>query len=230
MAYYAATGYAMQQQGAEWYAFIGLPTDAAMGDQPLQVWQDDSELAAITVTVGDGNFDHVSFDVPPSSVQLLDNQAQIDADNALLTSTEGVVTPTKYWSGSWIVPTQGEVSSYFGEMRSENGGAYIPHLGMDIANDVGTPVYAAADGVVALQTALVLYGNAVVIDHGVGVFSAYCHLDSAIVSQGQVVHQGDLIGYMGQTGYVTGPHLHWEAIVHNVRVNALLFTLGPTDP
>ena len=64
-------------------------------------------------------------------------------------------------------------------MRSENGGAYFPHTGVDIANDAGTPVYAAADGVVALAQPRYLYGNIVIIDHGVGVFSAYAHLQQS---------------------------------------------------
>lgn len=230
MAYFAATGYGMQRQGGVWFAFIGLPTDTVIGDHPLEVWDGDTLLASTSAAVVDGAFTHVSFDVPPSSVDLLTDQARIDAENALLASTESVVTPTKYWSGPWLTPTVGEISSEFGEMRSENGGPFFPHLGEDIANDVGTPVYAAADGVVALNQALLLYGNAIVIDHGVGVFSAYCHLDSSLVTAGQMVHRGDLIGYMGQTGYVTGPHLHWEAIVHGTRVNASLFTLAATDP
>ena len=80
----------------------------------------------------------------------------------------------------------------------------------------------------ALNEALLLYGNTVIIDHGVGVFSLYAHMDSSVVTAGQSVRKGELIGYMGQTGYVTGPHLHWEAIVHGTRVNARLFTLGAT--
>jgi murein DD-endopeptidase MepM/ murein hydrolase activator NlpD len=84
--------------------------------------------------------------------------------------------------------------------------------------------------VVALNKALLLYGNSVIIDHGVGVFSSYSHMDSSVVVDGQFVHKGEVIGYMGETGYVTGPHLHWEAIIHNVLVNATLFVEGPTDP
>jgi murein DD-endopeptidase MepM/ murein hydrolase activator NlpD len=120
--------------------------------------------------------------------------------------------------------------SNFGEMRSENGGPYFPHTGVDIANGEGTGVFAAADGVVAYADRGYLYGNLAIIDHGVGVFSAYAHLQSFAVQAGQSVRKGDLIGYMGQSGYVTGPHLHWEAIVHGVRVDARLFTLPGEEP
>ncbi len=231
-AYINATGYAMSYEAADddWYAYIGLATDQALGDHPLEVWEGDVLLASASVSIADGAFDYVSFDLPPSSTDLLLDQAAIDAERNTMASVESVVTPTRYWSGPWIVPTTGDTASNFGEMRSENGGPYFPHTGVDLANVEGTPVYAPADGVVALAQPGYLYGNIVIIDHGVGVFSAYAHLQQSVVTAGQAVSQGDLIGYMGATGFVTGPHLHWEAIVHGVRVDARLFTLGGAEP
>jgi murein DD-endopeptidase MepM/ murein hydrolase activator NlpD len=229
-AYYAATGYGMQKQGSIWYAFIGLSTYATLGSNPLEVWDGGTLLASGVVSVVEGGFTYLDFEVPPSSSDLLLDQARIAEENALVYSVQSVVTPTKYWTGAWGWPAVGNISSTFGEMRSANGGPYYPHTGTDIANEKGTPIYAAADGVVALNKALLLYGNSVIIDHGVGVFSSYSHMDSSLVTDGQFVHKGDVIGYMGETGYVTGPHLHWEAIIHNVLVNATLFVEGPTDP
>jgi len=194
------------------------------------VWDGDTMLASTSVTLADGACDHVSFDVPTGSTALLADQNTINAEAARIASIESVVTLTRYWSGPWIIPATGATASNFGEMRSENGGAYFPHTGVDIANDAGTPVYAAADGVVASATAMYLFGNLAIIDHGVGVFSAYAHLQSFAVQAGQNVRKGDLIGYMGQSGYVTGPHLHWEAIVHGVRVDARLFAVGGAEP
>jgi murein DD-endopeptidase MepM/ murein hydrolase activator NlpD len=230
--YINSTGYDMSYEAGDddWYAYIGLATDAALGDHPIEVWDGDTLLASSSVRVVDGAFDYVSFDLPPSSNDLLLDQAAIDSEREAMASVESVVTPTRYWSGPWIIPTTGTTASNFGEMRSENGGAYFPHTGVDIANGEGTPVYAAADGVVALAQPGYLYGNIVIIDHGVGVFSAYAHLQQSVVTAGQTVHQGDLIGYMGATGFVTGPHLHWEAIVHGVRVDARLFALGGAEP
>ena len=229
VAYFRTIGYAMQQ-GDAWYAFIGLPTDTAIANHPLEVWEGDTLLASSAVSVVDGDFTRVEFDLPPAAVDLLVDQERIDRERQLVADTVAVYTPTKYWSGPWITPTEGEISSEFGEMRSENGGTYFPHLGTDIANEVGTPIYAPADGVVALNEELLLYGNMVILDHGVGVFSLYGHMDSSVVTLGQSVSKGQLIGYMGQTGYVTGPHVHWEAIVHGTRVSGGLFTLGATDP
>ncbi|MEK7247881.1 MAG: M23 family metallopeptidase [Chloroflexota bacterium] len=230
VAYFATVGYTMQPQGGVWYAFIGLSTDISIANHPLEVWEGDTLLASSTVPVVDGDFTRVEFDLPPAAVDLLVDQERINRERELVASTVSAFTPAKYWFGPWITPAEGDISSEFGEMRSENGGPYFPHLGTDIANEAGTPIYAPADGVVALNEELLLYGNVVILDHGVGVFSLYAHMDSSVVVAGQPVSKGQLIGYMGQTGYVTGPHVHWEAIVHGTRVNGGLFTLGATDP
>jgi murein DD-endopeptidase MepM/ murein hydrolase activator NlpD len=231
-AYINATPYTMTHDDAkgDWYAYVGFDVFYGIGDYPLQVWDGDTLISSGQVSVANGGFTYESFEVPPSSSDLLVDQARIDSERAQIAQIESVFTPQKYWSGPWIIPTQAGTSSEFGAMRSENGGPYIPHLGVDLANDEGTPIYAAADGVIAYASQLYLYGNSVIIDHGVGVFSDYSHMQSMVVTAGQTVHQGELIGYMGQTGYVTGPHLHWEAIVHGVRVDPRLFTLAGSEP
>lgn len=232
MAYVYGKGYdlSLSEANGDLYTYIGLATDAALGGHQVEVWDGDTMLASTSVTIADGAFDYVSFDLPPDSTALLADQAAINAEAAAMASVESVVTATRYWSGSWIIPTVGETASNFGEMRSENGGAYFPHLGVDIANVAGTPVYAAADGVVEYAQTGYLYGNSVIIDHGVGVFSEYSHLQQILVTPQQNVRQGDLIGYMGATGFVTGPHLHWEAIVRGVKVDARLFAVGGAEP
>jgi murein DD-endopeptidase MepM/ murein hydrolase activator NlpD len=83
---------------------------------------------------------------------------------------------------------------------------------------------------VALAEQLFLYGNSVIIDHGAGVFSGYNHMQSIVVAPGESVALGQPIGYMGQTGLVTGPHVHWEAVVHGVRVDPLLWTQAAIEP
>jgi hypothetical protein len=231
-AYIAATGYNMTHSDADgdWYAYIGLDVFFPLGDYPLEVWDGDTLISSTTATIGDGGFTYEDITAPPAVGDLLLDQPRIDAEREQVAAIEAVVTPEKYWSGPWIVPTVGDTTSNFGAMRSTNGGPYYPHTGVDLANNEGTPVYAAADGTVALATQLYLYGNGIIVDHGVGVFSAYNHLQQSLVTPGQFVHQGDLLGYMGQTGFATGPHLHWEAIVHGVRIDARLFTIGGAEP
>jgi murein DD-endopeptidase MepM/ murein hydrolase activator NlpD len=230
LAYFRQLGYTMQQQNGVWYTYIGLPTDTPISTYPLEVWEGNTLLGGTAISVVDGQFTTFEFEVPDSSTDLLTDTSAVEAERQLVENTIAGYTPTKYWSGPWIIPTAGEISSEFGEQRSANGGPYYPHLGLDIANEVGTPIYAAADGVVAVAQGLQLFGNAVIIDHGVGVFGIYGHMDSFVVAAGQTVTKGQLIGYMGQTGYVTGPHLHWEVTVHSVRVGGEWFTLGGVDP
>lgn len=95
-----------------------------------------------------------------------------------------------------------------------------PHQGMDIAAKEGTPVKAASDGNVVLAYPNLFYsGNVVVIDHGFGLQTIYAHLQEMKVKRGDKVKQGDIIGLVGKTGRVTGPHLHWGASLRNVRFN-----------
>lgn len=115
-----------------------------------------------------------------------------------------------------IWPTSGDVSSPYG-LRW--GGSDF-HPGMDIANDVGTPIVATADGVVTTAGYNSGgYGNMVDIDHGNGYTTRYGHMSSVVVSAGQTVKRGQIIGYMGSTGFSTGPHLHYEIRVHGELVN-----------
>jgi murein DD-endopeptidase MepM/ murein hydrolase activator NlpD len=223
-AYFNSAGYGMTYENGRWLAMIGLPTWFTTGYYPIEVWTGETLLAAGAVDVYDGGFTYEDITLPPSSTDLLTDQARINEERALVESIEAGFTPEVYWSGAWILPAEGTYSSNFGDHRSINGGPYYPHTGQDIANYEGTPVYASAPGVVAMSQELYLYGNSVIIDHGVGVFSSYNHLQSAVVTVGQWVEQGQLIGYMGQTGFVSGPHVHWEAIIRNVQVDPRLFT------
>ena len=220
----------MLPSGDRWFAVIGLSTGFAIGEYPIEVAAGGTPLAAGLLSVGDGGFEFVSIELPPSSIDLLSDQAAINAERATLAQVYAGFTPERRWSGAWILPAPGVMTNAFGLMRSINGGAYYPHTGTDIANNKGTPLAAAASGVVALARPMYLYGNVVVIDHGAGVFSSYNHLDSIAVTEGQAVTIGDLVGFMGETGFVSGPHLHWEAIIGGVRTDPTLWTLAPVEP
>ncbi len=225
----AGESHPMLSEGDHWFAVIGLGTDFATGAYPVEV-AGSGTIASATVSIASGGFQQESLPLPPSSVDLLSDQAAVQQERATLAQVYAGFTPQRLWSGAWILPAQGAITNPFGLQRSINGGPYSPHTGTDIANEKGTPVVAAAGGTVALATKLYLYGNAVVIDHGAGVFTSYNHLDSIAAAQGQAVAAGDLIGYMGETGFVNGPHVHWEAIIGGVRTDPTLWTYGPVEP
>jgi len=118
---------------------------------------------------------------------------------------------SRIWHGPFRLPRQSRITSQFGAARVYNGEVRSRHLGTDFAGAVGAPVHSAGRGVVAMVADFYLAGRVVYIDHGAGVVTAYFHLSRAYVAEGDTVVAGQRIGAVGQSGRVTGPHLHWVA-------------------
>ena len=118
-------------------------------------------------------------------------------------------------------PVPDEANSSFGTRSIYNGEARSPHGGTDFLSPTGRPIKAPNAGRVVLAGQLYFTGGTVVIDHGLGVFSLFAHLSAVGVSEGDVVKTGDVVGEVGATGRVTGPHLHWTARVGGARVDPL---------
>lgn len=116
-------------------------------------------------------------------------------------------------------PVQGRVSGSFGERIDPFSGEGAFHRGVDIAADVGTRIIAPADGVVRFSEIVNGYGRTVLIDHGNGISTLFGHMSGYAVTPGELVHRGDTIGYVGQSGRSTGPHLHYEVRIFNTPVN-----------
>lgn len=124
-------------------------------------------------------------------------------------------------------PTSGIITTTYGEERYYNGvPAGVYHRGVDIAGDLGDEVYAAADGSIGLAKNLISSGNTVIIGHGLGIYTAYFHLDGLVVKQGDIVRKGDLIGYQGTTGFSNGVHLHFELSVRDTTLEPGYYILG----
>ena len=133
------------------------------------------------------------------------------------------VSPAQDLQQGFILPLQGITTSLFGHRRFFNGEARNPHSGLDIAAATGTPIIAPADAKVVLVDDLYFNGKAVFLDHGQGLITMYCHMSEHKVEVADVVKQGDIIGLVGATGRVTGPHLHWSVSLNGVRVDPLEF-------
>jgi murein DD-endopeptidase MepM/ murein hydrolase activator NlpD len=127
-----------------------------------------------------------------------------------------------------ILPVRGLVTAGYGYRKSPFTGAREFHEGLDIAAPYGTPILATADGLVAFAGPLAAYGNVVFLDHGQGFATFYGHNSTNRVREGQRVHRGDVVAYVGTTGRTTGPHVHYEVHVHGALANPLQYTVDTT--
>ena len=166
------------------------------------------------------------YDPPLTVASQTTNTANNETENARWAEIVAPVTPERYWEGMFQSPMPEYLSdcfpSRFGNRRSYNASGYLYfHTGLDFCGQTGVEIYAAASGRVVFTGELIVRGNATVIDHGWGVYSAYAHQSEILVNEGDWVEAGQLIGRVGATGRVTGPHLHWEMIVGGVQVNPM---------
>jgi murein DD-endopeptidase MepM/ murein hydrolase activator NlpD len=167
------------------------------------------------------------FGAPPDSAT--EKRIARERERALTVSRASHTTP-RLWS-EIVKPRDSRITSGFGSGREFNGQVQSRHTGTDFAGAVGTPVRAAARGVVALADTFYLAGRVIYIDHGEGLVSAYFHLSRHDVAAGDTVQAGQVIGQVGATGRVTGPHLHWVVRYGSITVDPLsLLALVPPSP
>lgn len=158
---------------------------------------------------------------PPKEVE-----ARIEAESAEAKAIYKSITPELYWEGGpFALPVVSKLSrkklltSNFGTRRMFNGEVRSPHLGVDFKAKTGTSIVAPARGKVVLAKELYFSGGTVILDHGLGLFTLYAHLSRVDVKVNQIVNKGEHLAQSGATGRVTGPHLHWSAILDENRIN-----------
>jgi len=216
-----------EQTPGGWHALAGIPVNA-QESVPLTLTTEyeggeaDHHFERIPVLSGEFKVEKLSVDRrftdrPDSALR-----ARIARERWAARAVHGESHETpRLWHGAFSRPLPGRVTSRFGTGREFNGELQSRHLGVDLDGDRGDPVLAANRGVVALVGDFYYSGNVVYLDHGAGLVTAYLHLSETDVAAGDTLERGSLVGRVGATGRVTGPHLHWMVRYGRVSLDGL---------
>lgn len=208
---------------AGWVAVVGIPLTAPLGPRRVTL-RDSAGRHELEFVVHAKRYATQSLKVAPGQVELSASDLE-----RVQREREQLDRALEHWSEPppttlrWPAPVPGPRSSSFGLRRIFNGQARNPHSGMDIAAAAGTPVLAPADGTVLDTGDYFFTGNTVLLDHGRGLISLYCHLSAIDVRAGDRIKAGARIGAVGMTGRATGPHLHWALSLNRAWVDPALF-------
>lgn len=210
----------VMRDGDRWVAAVGIPLDAAVGDTSIRV----NTTGDIPFTVQEHAYEEQRLTVKNRSYVTPDEEqlARIGREREII---DGALTSWRDLDDVEVLlaaPVDGRRSSSFGLRRFFNDQPRSPHKGMDIAAPTGTPIAAPGAGVVSATGDYFFNGNTVIIDHGQGLVTMYCHLDEIGVEEGQRVSTGTVIGAVGATGRVTGPHLHFGTYLNGTAVDPAL--------
>jgi murein DD-endopeptidase MepM/ murein hydrolase activator NlpD len=213
-----------EEEAGEAFAFIGLDLGLKPGSHDFKMTAilQDGRVEALRhpLFIRDRKFPvkklrvKSEFVTPPPEVE-----ERIRREAELLQMVYSVVTENWLGEGAFEKPHPGESAGNFGEKRIYNNIPRSSHSGLDIAAPYGSPVRASNSGRVVLARDLYFSGKTVILDHGLGVFSIYCHFSELRVSRGQYVSKGDVLALAGSTGRSTGPHLHWAVRIRGSRVD-----------
>jgi murein DD-endopeptidase MepM/ murein hydrolase activator NlpD len=206
---------------------VGIAAAAAPGPASAVVsWGEGAarQTATVEVAVRPAVFGEDTLTVDPRHVRPSPRDLErIRREQAEVRQVYASGSRARLWKEAFQVPVPGEMHGPFGTRRVFNGELQSQHNGADYRAQTGDPIRAAAAGVVRLAKDLFYSGNAVIVDHGAGVFTSYSHLSRIDVTPGQTVARGAVIGLAGATGRVTGPHLHWTVRVGAANVDPVRF-------
>ncbi|GAB1421821.1 hypothetical protein MASR2M15_20120 [Anaerolineales bacterium] len=212
-------------EGTEHAFMIGIPIFTEPGIYPLELQLTLTNGSQVSfssyIQIVESHYGFQEIEITDDKIELLSPVGD-QYELGLLSDVTRSFTPVKYYTGPLGLPVAAAMNASFGAKRSYNGGDYDRyHSGADFAGAPGTPVYAAAAGVVVLKDKLNIRGYCTIIDHGWGVYSLYAHQTEQYVNVGDIVQAGQVIGTVGASGRVTGAHLHWEVWLNGVPVDPI---------
>lgn len=213
-----------------WYAVAGIPLATQPGQQSIRV-ESAAGKRSITFEVADKRYReqrltiknrrHVNPD--PLDMERIGKERRLM--NSAFRNWREAADPVLRFE----LPVAGPFSSPFGLRRFYNDQPRSPHSGLDIAAPEGSEIRAPAPGVVLRTGSYFFNGNTVLLDHGQGLVTMYCHLKEILVAEGDALDRGQVFGLVGKTGRATGPHLHWGVSLNDARVDPLLLLPGQDD-
>lgn len=218
---------AVVRDNGHWFALLGIPLDTLPGELEISVsGASTATVRKVIVQIKNYPEQRLTIKDKRKVEPNPDDLARIAREKEVTEAVKRQFTATAP-DTTFLLPATGPLSSRFGLRRIFNGLPRNPHAGLDVAVGTGAPIKAPAAGVVANTGDYFFNGNTVFIDHGQGLISAYMHLSRIDVRYGQPVKKGEILGAVGATGRVTGPHLHWAVILNNTPVDPELFLSRP---
>ena len=210
----------------DWYALLAVDMDAPPGSYELGVQAQrgtDSLSFTVDALVKSARFIRQVFDLPADRARLAAGAVEAKELKTLAALTSAVTAEPLWGAAGFALPLDSPLTSPFGSFRLMNSLHETRHTGWDQIAPVGTPIRAMAAGRVVFAGRLEIRGNSVLIDHGLGFYTVYAHFSDLLVTAGQPVSAGQIIGSSGDTGRSSGPHLHWELVARGKWLDGLAF-------
>lgn len=217
----------VKEEGRDWIAIVGIPLGTPAGRQQVKV----SDGRSLAFSVGKKHYkeQRITLKNTRQVNPLPEDLKRIDRELAEQTRAYRSFTPGTPSNLLFDKPVNGPLSSPFGLRRFFNGEERNPHSGLDFAVGAGKPIKAPAAGKVVLIGDYFFNGKTVFVDHGQGLISMFCHMSRVDVKVGQQLPRGGVVGRVGATGRATGPHMHWNVSLNDVRVDPAIF-IGAFKP
>ncbi len=219
------SGIEIYKDGNDGYVYLPIAVTKLPGNYDVEIFKNESLVKSYVIKVNEAEFVSQNLIISEQIIRETTGIKAVEEYRNAISKAVSYNVKERLFEDNFILPvSNGRISTEFGARRHINNNSRpVIHYGIDIAASRGTLIKATASGKVVFSDYITSGGNYIIIDHGMGILSYYAHLDSRVVKEKNKVSQGDIIGYVGSTGYSTGPHLHFNITINQISVNPWLF-------